>query len=208
MDKVISFLFYIFTLLSNFVFPKEDVQITMIGNITNPQQVIWVSDDITIFVTDGDIWEYSISQDTIKNIGTRKSNEFVGVDLSKQASKELIFCQIEHFVISSYDEFSTKFTLSRESEEEKKEFYFFETIRPIYIDEEKIIAVTAMDFLQEHFYTININTGEFREVENPKKKGFKLYVPEEIDFKNAYVRDSERYIIEDVFGNLYVFTKR
>ena len=189
------------------LFPKEEIAINMVANITSPQQVIWKSSDEIIFVTDADIWEYSISQDMGRIIGTRETNEFVGVDYKKEEEKELLFCKIEHYIISSYDEFSTKFTISRKSEEQEKEVSFFQTIKPIYMDEEKIIAKTAMDFLQEHFYIIDINTGELKEIEEPKKKRFKLYIPKDIDFKNAYVRDNERYVIEDLFGNIYVCVK-
>lgn len=180
----------------------------VIPNITTPQQVIWKNDDTILFVTEGDIWEYSISQNTSRVIATRESNEFVGVDFKKVGGKELLFCKIEHYTISSYDEYSTKFTVKDSEGDIKNELQFFQTIKPIYMDEEKIIAVTAMDFLQEHFYIININTGELREIEEPKKKRFKLHIPKEVEFKKAYIRNEDRYVVEDIFGNIYLYLER
>ncbi len=175
---------------------KKEVE--SVGNITNPQQVIWRSDDKVILVTEKDIWEYIVSKRENKYIQQRESNQFVGID--KEGN--ILLCKIEHFTISSYGEFSTKFTVEKGGE--KKELYFFETIRPIYLSEKKMVAVTAMDFLEKHFYVIDIASGEMREIEEPKKRRYKYSFPKKTDFKRSYMKNSNRYLIEDLFGNLYL----
>ncbi len=211
LEKIVSFLFLIVNfflniianITVNMILPKESVDINMIANITSPQQVIWKSSDEIIFVTDADIWEYSISQDISKIIGTRETNEFVGVG----GNGEILLCSIEHFTISSYDEFSTKFVVRDLNKEEKREMYFFETIRPIYLDSEKIIAVTAVDFLETYFYEIDIKSGDMEEIEEPKEKISPVFIPEDIDVKDIYFGEDNKYVIEDMFGNVYVSVK-
>jgi hypothetical protein len=175
---------------------KKEVE--SVDNITNPQQEIWRGDDKIILVTEKDIWEYIIPERENKYIQQRESNQFVGID--KEGN--ILLCKIEHFTISSYGEFSTKFTI--EKKEGRKELHFFETIRPIYLSEKKMIAVTAMDFLEKHFYVIDIASGEMKEIEEPKKRKYKLSFPKDIDFKRSYMKNSNRYLIEDLFGNLYL----
>ena len=211
LEKIVSFLFLIVNfflniianITVNMILPKESVDINMIANITSPQQVIWKSSDEIIFVTDADIWEYSISQDISKIIGTRETNEFVGVG----EDGEILLCSIEHFTISSDDEFSTKFVVRDLNKEEKREMYFFETIRPIYLDSEKIIAVTAVDFLETYFYEIDIKSGDMEEIEEPKEKISPVFIPEDIDVKDIYFGEDNKYVIEDMFGNVYVSVK-
>jgi hypothetical protein len=208
LEKVVSFLFLIVNfflsiiakITVNMIIPEESVNVNMVANITNPQQVIWKSSDEIIFVTDEDIWEYMVSEDSSSHVGKREGNEFVGIG----EEGEILLCSIEHFTISSYDEFSTRFVVKGLNNEEEREMYFFETIRPIYLDDEKIVAITAVDFLETHFYEIDIKSGEMKEIEEPKGNIAPVYIPEDIDVKEIYFEENWGYVIEDVFGNLYL----
>jgi hypothetical protein len=186
------------------IIPEEFVDINMIANITNPQQVIWRSSDRIIFVTDEDIWEHVVSENNSIHIGKRKPNEFVGLDVDGS----ILLCEIEHYIISSPDEFSTKFVVKDYNKDEEIEMSFFETIRPIYLDSEKILAVTAVDFLERHFYEIDIKTGEMKEIEEPKSKITPVYIPEDIEVKEIYSGEDGRHVIEDIFGNVYLLMKK
>jgi hypothetical protein len=186
------------------IIPEEFVDINMIANITNPQQVIWRSSDRIIFVTDEDIWEHVVSENSSIHIGKRKPNEFVGLDVDGS----ILLCEIEHYIISSPDEFSTKFVVKDYNKDEEIEMSFFETIRPIYLDSEKILAVTAVDFLERHFYEIDIKTGEMKEIEEPKSKITPVYIPEDIEVKEIYSGEDGRHVIEDIFGNVYLLMKK
>jgi hypothetical protein len=211
LEKIVSFLFLIVNfflsiiakITVNMVVPEEFVDVNMVANITNPQQVIWKSSDEILFVTNGDIWEYDITEKSSKKVGERKGNEFVGLT----NDGDIMLCEIEHFTISSYDEFSTKFVVKGLNNEEEREMYFFETIRPIYLDSEKILAVTAVDFLETHFYKIDIKSGEMKEVKEPKDNIAPVYIPEDIDIKDIYFGENGDYVLEDVFGNVYVCVK-
>lgn len=213
LEKVVSFLFLIVNFFLNLIFsistnlippPDELFEVNMVANITSPQQVVWKSDDLIIFITDGDIWEYSISKDSSTNLGKREPNEFVGVGDDGQ----ILLCTIEHFTISSPDEFSTRLVVKDTESDESKEMYFFETIRPISLDSEKIIAVTAVDFLEQFFYEIDIESGDMREIEEPRKNIRQIYIPEEVVVKDIDFSDSGDYVIEDIFGNVYVGIRR
>ncbi len=170
--------------------------------ITTPQQVIWRDDNRILFVVEEKLLEYKIKEETLTEIGDREPNQFIGIT----KDDEIIYCDIEHYIISSPEEFSTKFTI-RIPNKKHKEIYFFETIRPLNINEERIIAVTALDFLEENFYKIDIESGNKEKIPPPKKVKRTVLVPKEIQFKKAYVRNEHRYVIEDIFGNLYLFTQ-
>jgi hypothetical protein len=171
-----------------------------IANITNPQQVIWRNDNRILFVLEDELLEYRVDEDTLTNVGKREPNQFVGIG----EDDEIIFCGIEHYIISSPKEFSTKFTIKIPNKEDK-ELYFFETIRPLDINGEEIIAVTALDFLEENFYKIDIESGDKKQIPPIKKVKKKVLVPKDIQYKKAYIRDEKRYIVEDIFGNVYLF---
>ncbi len=152
----------------------------LIPNIVNPQQVIWKDMDHVIFVKDADIFEYDIAEKTLENIGTRKPNEFVGLD----RNKGIVLCGIEHFLINSKEEFSTIFTI------DGKELRFFPTIRPILLKGDKIIAMTAMDFLEQHYYEISIESGDMKEIDEPKN----IY--------SSNLENMTLYVQTDVLGNV------
>lgn len=152
MDKILIVIGMVFELISGQ--PHRE----LIPNITNPQQVIWKDMDHIIFVKDADIFEYNIVEKALENVGQRKPNEFVGLD----GDKNIVLCVIEHFLINSKDEFSTIFTI------DGKELKFFPTIRPISLQGDTIIAMTAMDFLEQHYYEISIASGEMKEIDEPK----------------------------------------
>lgn len=173
-----------------------------IENATSPQQVIWRDDNRILFVLEDELFEYRVDEETLTEIGKRKPNQFLGIG----KDDEIIFCDIEHYMISSLDEFSTKFTV-RIPNEEDKELYFFETIRPLDINGERIIAVTALDFLEKNFYRIDIENGSKRQIPPLRKVKRTVLVPKDIQFKKAYIRNRERYVVEDVFGNIYLFTE-
>ncbi len=174
-----------------------------IENITNPQQVIWRDDNRILFVLEEKLLEYSVEEETLTEIGQREPNEFLGIG----ENGEIIFCGIEHYIISSPDEFSTKFAIKIPNQE-KKDLYFFETIRPLFISEERIIAVTALDFLEENFYRIDIENGERKQIAPLRKVEGKALVPKDIQFKKAYIRNKGRYVVEDIFGNVYLFIEQ
>jgi hypothetical protein len=110
-------------------------------------------------------------------------------------------------MIFSPNEFSTKFTVKVPNKEDK-ELYFFETIRPLNINGQRIIATTALDFLEENFYNIDIESGKKEQIPPPRKVKRTILVPKDIQFKKAYVRNEHRYVIEDIFGNVYLFTQK
>ena len=139
----------------------------LIPNITNPEQVIWVDIGHVIFVKDENIFEYDILKDGMTKIGERKLNEFVGTG----ENGNLVLCEIRHFVISSKDEFSTVFKVNG------KELKFFPTIRPISLRGDIIVAKTALDFLEQHYYEIHISDGSMKEIPRPGdiKSGLEIY---------------------------------
>lgn len=168
---------------------QQSISIIEVENIYNPEQVIWKSADEIIFVSKREVWEYVVSEKEASLVRERKRNEFIGIG----SDGEILSCMFEHFTINSMDDFSTKLTVL------EKEYYFFETIRPIFLNEKEIIAVTAMDFLEKHFYRIDISNGKYQEIEEPEEE---IYSPK------RYMFNSERYVVEDMYGNLYVYVER
>ncbi len=171
MERILIVLGMIFELISGQ--PHRE----LIPNITNPQQVLWTDMGHVVFVKDADIFEYDIVEKTLENIGIREPNEFVGLD----KDGNIVLCGIEHFLINSKDEFSTVFTING------KELKFFPTIRPISLDGDTIIAVTALDFLEQHYYEISITSGEIIEIDQPKN----------IEFQTLSIQ-------KDILGNVYL----
>ena len=154
----------------------------MVPNITDIQQVIYADIHRVLLVNEESILEVNVLKRDVKEIGRRGENEFVGYDNS------LMFCKIEHYIIQSEKEFSTKFTVLNKQREVVKELYFFETIRPLYMDNNIVIATTAVDFLEKHFYKIYIESGDM----------------EEIFLKDIQKKENIVNVREDVFGNIWV----
>ena len=139
----------------------------LIPNITNPEQVIWEDIRHVIFVKDENIFEYDILKDGMTKVGERKVNEFVGMG----EDGNLVLCEINHFIVNSKDEFSTVFMVNG------KELKFFPTIRPISLRGDIIVAKTALDFLEQHYYEIHISDGSMKEIPRPGdiKSGLEIY---------------------------------
>lgn len=148
----------------------------LIPNVTNPEQVIWEDMGHVIFVKDENIFEYDILTDWMTKVGERKLNEFVGIG----EGGNLVLCEIRHFVINSEGEFSTVFKING------KELKFFPTIQPISLRGDIIIAKTALDFLEQHYYEIHILDGSMKEIPKP-----------------GYAR-SPFYINKDSNGNIFL----
>ena len=139
------------------LFSQERIEY-MLPNIVEVQQVIELVPQKVLLVNEKDILQLDVLSKDIKKLGERGGNEFVGYD------NGLLFCRIEHYIIDSEDEFSTKFTVLDEERDVVKEFQFFETIRPLYLDNNMIVATTAVDFLEKHFYKISVESGEMEEI--------------------------------------------
>lgn len=154
----------------------------MLPNIRDIQQVIRITPYKYLIINEKDILKINILTKKITKVGNRHSNEFIGYD------NGLIFCKIEHYIISSNKEFSTKFIIFDERRSVIKELKFFETIRPLYINRNIIIATTAVDFLEKHFYKISIENSSI----------------EEIFLKEKYEKRFYPNISEDIFGNVWV----
>lgn len=195
------------TLLLSFLtyFSEENTKnysIDTIDNIVSPQQILQLSERELIFVVGEDIFNYDIDRKESEVIAQRKPNEFIAIQNGK-----LLFCSFEHYNISSIDEFSTKFSLYDSKHELIKEFLFFETIRPVQISNNKIIAVTAVDFLQQHRYEIDIETGEKEEIftidRDQETSEYDIEKPDDLDIKDIEKLNDREYIIIDIFGNTY-----
>ncbi|HNR53179.1 MAG TPA: hypothetical protein PKI16_01745 [Candidatus Dojkabacteria bacterium] len=172
--KMLVFLFFS-------LFSQEKVEY-MLPNIVDVQQIVEVTPQKVLLVNEGDILQLDVLGRKVKKVGKRNGNEFVGYDGG------LLFCKIEHYIIDSEDEFSTKFTVLDEEKDVVRELQFFETIRPLYIDNNIIVATTAIDFLGRHFYKISVESGEMKEI-----------FLEDLGQKKNITN-----VREDVFGNVWV----
>lgn len=163
----------------------------LIPNITNPEQVIWEDMGHVIFVKDENIFEYDILKDGMTKVGERKVNEFVGMG----EDGNLVLCEINHFIVNSKDEFSTVFMVNG------KELKFFPTIRPISLRGDIIVAKTALDFLEQHYYEIHISDGSIREIPRPTdiKSGLEIY--EDIS-GDVFIRLDLRKFLRNIFYEL------
>ncbi len=173
----------------------------LIEGINSPDQIQWISDNEVLMVKNQDIYIYNIYSKSFIKLGERKPNSLVGLGLNNR----LLFCEFEHFIIHSPEEFSTIFRIKDSEGNLKKELKIFETIRPIFINEEEIFAMTAVDFLEEHYYKINIETEEKIEIENPIEEST-LDIPKYIDLRRAFLRNKDMCIIEDMMGNILLYS--
>lgn len=197
--KILSALLFSFSNI--FLDSEKNNSFSLIENISNVQQVVWVNKENVLLVKDSDVFLLKTTTNELRSISKRNSNEFVGL-----GRKDLLFCGIEHYMINSKEEFSTVFKIYNEERELVKEMKFFETIRPLFMNEDVIVAVTALDFLEEHFYEIQMGSGEYKEIVL-KKKVFNIKIPRGFDTKRVFVKDEDTYIVEDMFGNLYLKEK-
>lgn len=190
----------IYLLCSLFLCSNRGGDYELIEGINAPHQVEWLSDEELMIVKEKDIFKYNIYSKNLKKIGEREPNSFVSLD----SNGKLIFCEFEHFIINSPDEFSTIFRVKNSEGNIRKEIKIFETIRPIEMDEKEIIAVTAVDFLEEHFYKIDIESGEKIVIPSPTKK-HNLDIPKYFDVRRVFAKNESLYLIEDMRGNLILY---
>jgi len=176
-------------------------QFFLVEGITSPQQVLIPNQKSILFVQDEQIVQYDLDRRKYEKIGERKQNELVGIG----GNGELLFCEFEHFTIYSEDEFSSIFRVKNLEGEIEKELKFFETIRPVYMNDRNIIAVTAVDFLEQHTYRIEVDSGEKKEIFVPRKQLFRPDIPKDILIRNIYEHERKVYVIEDLFGNVYIY---
>ena len=152
----------IFNLISGLTIYDDEI-FYKIPNINSPQQVLWRDTENIVIVDDANIYSFNLKYRILEEIGTREPNELVGLD----SNLDLIYCSFKNFLIYSYDEFSTKFQILDKNKEVVKEFEYFETIRPIFLLGDILIATTSYPFLEEHFYLIHISTGIRDEIPVP-----------------------------------------
>lgn len=172
----------IFTIFLTLI--SDSIYTRLIPNITSPEQILWEDINHVIFVKDENIFEYDILRDDMTKVGERKENEFVGLG----EAENLLLCEIEHFVINSKDEFSTVFRISG------KELKFFPTIQPISLNGDIIIARTALDFLELHYYEIHISDGSMKEIPRPAVVKSFLYITKDID-GNIFLNLNMKYFL-------------
>lgn len=197
---MIKTLFILLLFYSLFLCWNRGEKYQLIDEINAPHQIEWISDEELLIVKEKHIFKYDIYSKSIERVGEREPNSFVGLE----TNGKLIFCEFEHFLINSPEEFSTIFRIKDENGNLRKEIKIFETIRPIQMDEKEIIAVTAVDILEEHFYKINIDSEEKVEIPSPIKK-YNLNIPKYFDVRRVFVRDKNLYLIEDMKGNLILY---
>lgn len=198
MLKALLIALILYTLFPCTIIKQGDFE--LIEGISSPHQVSWISNEEVLIVQEKDIFKYNILSKDLEKLGEREPNSFVSVN----SKGELMFCEFEHFIIHSPEEFSTIFRIKDMDGNLIKEIKVFETIRPIYMDEEEIIAVTAMDFLEEHFFKINIESEKKEEIDSPYRK-YSFDIPRYIDVRRVFVRSKDLYIIEDMNGNLILY---
>jgi hypothetical protein len=166
-------------------------------NITNTDQIIYINEYKYILVDDENIFEFNALERSLTKVDKRKGNEFIGTYNNK-----LLFCIIEHFLIYSADEYSTKFTILDSNRKVIKNLKFFETIRPLYMNGQYIYAVTALDFLEQHRYVIDLQTGLLREVNTlPNRINRSVHFDSDM-FGNVTVRYTIRDIIKTIIATL------
>lgn len=172
-----------------------------IHGVSFAQQVFWISDTDLIIVQDEKILSYNINSRMLDSVDTRIYNEFVGWDYDNNS---LMFCEFYHYWIYDYDEFSSLFKVYDSEHNLVNEIKIFETVRPVYMDSEIIIAVTSVDILEQHLYKIDIVTGIKEEIDLDMVTNTVL-ASDSIVVSDVFPSSSNRYVVEDIFGNLYVY---
>ena len=99
-----------------------------IPNISSPQQVFWMDLENIVLVKDMDVFVFNTKSKNIEKVFERNKNEFVGFN-SKHG---LLVCSFEHFIIDSYDEFSTSLTFLDVDRNILSKVDVFETVRPFF----------------------------------------------------------------------------
>lgn len=192
---MLRILLIIYLLYSLFLCCPDGKRIEVIEGINSPHQVQWISDSEVLIVKNQYIYKYNIYLKSFEKLGERNPNSIVSLN----SKGELFFCEFEHFIIHSPDEFSTIFRIIDKDGNLIKEIKIFETIRPVWMNEREIYAVTAVDFLEEHHYMLDIEREEKVEIEEEE---YPLDIPKDIDVRRVFVRDKDTYLIEDMDGNL------
>lgn len=177
--------------------------IDIIDNVISPQQVLKLSQNELIFVVNEEVLLYKTDSKELEVIANRAPNEFIGIN-----NGEILFCAFQHYTIDSPEQFSTKFLLYDSKHNLIKQFLFFETIRPIDIANNQIIAITAVDFLQQHKYSIDITSGERIEIaldtdEEDSTIEDNIRKPNDLNIKQIKKIGESEYVIIDIFGNTY-----
>lgn len=174
----------------------------LLESVVNIDQVIWLDDSHTYIVSEEKVLLVDLRNGSRVESGERGVNELVGID----KEGDLLYCRFENFSISKIGEYSTYAKIYNGGRELIKEFKFLETLRPILLYDTKLVLVTALDILEERYFEADLGDGTYKEIP-VKFRDFNVYIPKGMQVKEVYYRSNDRYIVEDLFGNVYVRSK-
>ena len=196
--KIITIISIIYNLLGG----KKYFYIEPIYNIYSAQKIIWLTEQDVIIVDKYDIYKYNIYTEEKIFLAKNDNDYFVGITSTEQ----LEYCSYTNRRISSLEEYSTTIDIYDDTNTLLHSYDYFETILPIYFRDNIIIAKTSVDFLEQHYYKIDIDTGE-KEEYYPNMVNKKYSVKKDIKVKVIFPLNEDIYFIEDIFGNLYLYRK-
>lgn len=139
---------------------ETEITTYAIEDITNAKQIIWEDTDNLLIITKDSLYSHNISiRESIK-LAEVGMNTLVGID-----NDNPILCTWTNSTIYSTEEFATTISIYDLEGNSLWEEEFHETMKVVNCNMEKIIAKTAFEFMEQNYYSIDINNTEISQIE-------------------------------------------
>ncbi len=159
----------IIALIYLFTFNQKDTRVEnekffRVENILFPEQILWFKEELYI-LKDTKVFIFDVFKRELKYYGSIDEENLLGV-----YDDEIVYMRYKNKDILSKDEFATEISVLK-NEEEIFFSEFHETVKPIFIKENKIYAIDNYLNSPNREYIIDMET---KDIENTKIDNFKI----------------------------------
>ncbi len=225
--NLVLIFFYLLILTTAFLiykrngFEKKEVEnewiLFRIEQIQNPRQILWYKNNLLV-VKESNIYELDLETKELKDYGVIGEDEILA-----ELEKDLVFIKYANHTIHNPDENATDIAILSMQREEIFSKSFHETIKPLYIKENFLIATDNYLNSPERNYNTDLNTGEIKLFEIVQDytiqgeetvqivKGEKVLfnIPKTNDITSFSLNGNlEKIALLDIEGNIWVYFKK
>lgn len=225
--KLIKIFLFILIILSVAIiykqnnFKKEYVEdewtLFRIEEVTNPQQIFWYKNNLLV-VKNSKIYELDLEERILQDFGIIDKDEILG-----EMDGDLVFMKFQNHIIHSPEEKATDIEILDMKREEVFSESFHETIKPVNIKKDFLIAEDNYLNSLQRTYKINLETGEIEhfEIEDDFEiqgeetteilKGDKILfnIPKMNDITSFSLNGNlEKVAVVDIEGNIWIYFKK
>ncbi len=188
-----------------------------IEEVKNPEQVFWHNNNLLV-VKNSKIYELNLEERVLEDFGIIDKDEVLG-----EMNGDLVFMKFQNHIIQSPEEKATDIKILNMGREEVFSESFHETIKPVSIKKDFLIAEDNYLNSPQRTYKINLETGEIEqfEIEDDfeirgeetteivKKDKVLFNIPKMNDITSFSLNGNlEKVAVVDIEGNIWIYFKK